>query len=134
MGIYVARELAKELPEIEVKEASVGGLELLDTLRGWGHVILIDAIITGAPPGTLMKVKADELGGGSAMSRHHVSLPEALALGKAMKMDIPGIVTIYAVEAQDVTTFGESCTPAIEKKIPEIVEQIRGNIETILRS
>ena len=134
VGIYVARELARRLPEVEVKESSVGGLELLDTIRGWDHVILIDAIMTGAQPGILMKVRAEELRGGSAMTRHQVSLPEALALGKAMKMELPEIVTIYAVEVRDVTTFGESCTPAIEKKIPEIAEQIRGDIETILHS
>jgi len=129
VGIYVTRTLHDIIqdPLVHFKEASLGGLELLDVITGYDHVILIDAIQTGKHPvGTLISLKAENLKGGSAMARHQVPLPEALALGHHLEMDLPADIRIYAVEVKDVSTFSESCTPELEKRIKAIAREIAG--------
>lgn len=127
VGIYVAREIERIVsdPNMVVEEASIGGLELLDTLTGYRKVILIDAVTTGQHgPGTLFRIQMDELKGGSAVDRHHIGLKEAVDLGFSMKMDLPDDIVIYGIEIEGGREFGEKCTPEIEKRITEIAKEI----------
>jgi Ni,Fe-hydrogenase maturation factor len=41
-------------------------------------------------------------------------------LGLAM----PQKITIFAVEAKDVTSFSERCTPEVERVVPEVVKMV----------
>lgn len=127
VGIYVAREVGKRLQDsdVVVKEACVGGLELLELMKGFNSVILIDAMAVGNYDiGTLVKLKPEDLEGGSAMARHQVSFHEALQLGRKLRMDLPKDIVIYGIKVKDSTTFGESCTPEVARCIPEVVNQI----------
>jgi len=130
VGIYIAREIEKKIhnPIVFIKEASIGGLELLDFIEGFDRLILIDGIITGKhKPGTLFKLKLEDLKGGSSMSRHQVAFPEALMMGKELNMDMPEEVVIYGVEVKDVWTFGEACTPEVSANIWLIASKIIRN-------
>ena len=126
-GIYVAREIGKRVrnTNVAVKEASLGGLELLELMKGYDRVVLIDAIITGKHEvGSLVELTIDDLRGGSAMSRHQVSFAEALELGRKVGMDLPEEIRIYGIEVQDARTFGESCTEEVDKRISKIAEEV----------
>jgi Ni,Fe-hydrogenase maturation factor len=37
---------------------------------------------------------------------------------------MPEKITVFAVEAKDITNFGEKCTPEVEKAIPEVVKMV----------
>jgi hydrogenase maturation protease len=127
IGIYIAREIQKRIrrKDITIDEASVGGLELLDHLNGYNKAVLIDSIVTKQNPvGTVIQMKPEDLPSGSAMMRHHVGLPEALALGEKMGMHLPKEIVIYGIEASDTRTFQESCTPQIAACIPQITTEI----------
>jgi hydrogenase maturation protease len=127
IGIFVVREIEKHLRDsnVVVKEASLGGLELLELIKGYDHLILIDAMQTGEHEvGTLIKLDAEDLKGGSAMSRHQVSFSDALELGRRLNMDLPEKIEIYGIEVMDIFTLGESCTPEVGARIPAIVEEI----------
>jgi hydrogenase maturation protease len=127
IGVYIAREIKKRIKrtDIAIDEASIGGLELLDRLNGYDKAILIDSIVTKQHPvGTVIRMKPKDLPSGSAMTRHHVGLPEALALGEKMGMHLPKEIVIYGIEASDTQTFQESCTPKLSGCIPEITREI----------
>ena len=127
VGIFVVREVGKRLrePNVVVKEASLGGLELLELIKGFDHLVLIDAMQTGKyEVGTLIKLRAEDMKGGSAMSRHQVSFSDALELGRRLNMDLPEKIDIYGIEVMDIFTLGESCTPEVGARIPAIVEEI----------
>jgi len=127
VGIYVAREIAKivDNTDVVVEEAGIGGLEILEIIAGYQEVTIIDAMTTGQhSPGTLFKVAIEDLKGGAAFDRHHISLKEAVDLGMGLEMDLPDEIVIYGIEIQPVREFGEKCTPDIEKCIPEIVKKI----------
>ena len=126
VGNRVAAEVGKRVsdPAITVAEACDGGLFLLEAFLGYDHVVLIDAIQTrGGIPGDVY-----ELGPGDFFSARHLSSPHqvdfatALDLGKALGLPMPSRIDIVAVEAGDVTSFREVCTPEVEKAIPIAVE------------
>jgi hydrogenase maturation protease len=127
VGIYVAREIGKQLQSssVIVKEASVGGLELLDLLVGFRKVVLIDAVLTGRfHVGAVMKMSPEDFRGGSALARHHVGLNEALGLARRLGMNIPDEIVIYGIEVKDILTFSESCTPEVSANIARVAEEI----------
>jgi hydrogenase maturation protease len=113
---------------ITFKEASIGGLRLLDVLEGFDRVILVDAILTrdgvaGETYGLRVSDLQASLHSGSS---HDLSLASALALGRGLGMSLPhdDDITIIAIQAQDVLTFGEQCTPAVAQSIPRAAEAI----------
>ena len=144
VGIRIVREAEVRLASggrpragITFAEASVGGLRLLDLLGGHDRAILVDAIQTrGGRPGDCYRLKAGDLRTSRhAGSAHDLTLPEALAFGRLLGMTVPAddAIDIFAVEAEDVLTFGEACTAAVEAAIPgaaEAVLEMAGLIET----
>lgn len=127
VGIYVAREIGKRMKNenIVIQEVSLGGLELLDPMVGFDRVILINAMaVGGCDIGRLVRLKCEDLKGGSAMARHQVPFYEALQLGRKLNMDLPNEIIIYGIKVKDTRTFGESCTPEVEACIPRIVDEI----------
>ena len=127
VGIYVAREIAKMIddPNVSIHEASLGGLELLDPMLGFDRAILIDAYATeNGEIGSITRINAEDLKGGSAMARHQVPFHEALELGHRLKMDLPQEIIIYGIKVKDTMTFGESCTYEVAACIPKITKTI----------
>jgi hydrogenase maturation protease len=129
VGIHILREvrsrLAQPLPGdigVDLAEASVGGLRLLDALAGYHSVILVDAIQTsGGIPGAIYRLSPETVGASMhAGSTHDLSFQGALAWGRQMGMRLPGDsrIVVVAVEAADVLAFGEQCTPAVAAAIP----------------
>lgn len=135
VGIYVARALAaRGLPRgVEVAEASLGGLRLLDIMQGYERVVLVDAIQTvDGRPGQLYRLGPNDLWvSRHAGSSHDMALPTALALGRQMGMVLPADenLTIVAVEVAEVLDFGERCTPEVEAAIPRAVEEVLDLLE-----
>lgn len=127
VGIYVSRELGKRLDgaDVDVMEASLGGLELLDPMIGYARAILIDAMpLSDREIGDIVRLTPEDLEGGSAMARHHVPFHEALQVGRHLGMDLPEAITIYGIQVKDTMTFGESCTEELAACIPRIVDDI----------
>jgi len=136
IGIYVMREVAAQCARDDVvfAEASVGGLRLLDTIRGYERVILVDAIQTcTGRPGDIYRLRPNDLRASlHSGSTHDVSLPGALALGRGLGMSLPSdeALSIVAIEVEDVLTFGEACTPAVAAAIPRAVEVVLAELGT----
>ena len=134
VGIHVVREVASRITHhasrlgVTFAEASVGGLRLLDTLAGYERAIIVDAIQTrDGKPGDIYHLYPNDLGASlHSGSTHDLSLPGALTLGRGMGMMLPDdeAIVIIAIEVEDVLTFGEDCTPAVEAAIPRAVEAV----------
>ncbi len=130
VGVYVARRLRErlaDLPGVEVDEDACGGLRLMERLVGFDRGVVVDAIITGrAAPGTLHRLRADALPTQHSASAHDASLATALRFGRQVGAAVPdpGDVVLVGVEAADVTTFAERCTPAVEDAIPAAAAEV----------
>jgi hydrogenase maturation protease len=125
VGIEVVRALKAKVQNVDIAEAAVGGLELIQLMNGYRKVIIIDAVITGRHEiGSLITLTPDDFPHGSAMVRHQIGLNEAIELGHRTGMDLPSEIIIYGVEVREIMTFGESCTPEIAWRIPSLAQSI----------
>ncbi len=128
VGIYVGRQVKDLLagPGVDFIEASLAGLQLLDYVCGYECLVIIDAIQTqGGVPGSLYYLTIESLRWTVRLaSIHDVNLATALEFGRQMGMDVPDRVDIYAIEALDLKTFSESCTPQVAAAIPVLAERI----------
>lgn len=126
VGLRVLQELQKILPpqpNLVLDEDHWGGLRLMERLVGFDRAIIIDAIQSGAPPGTIRCLHPDDLPTQHSASAHDVNLPTALTFGRQMGLKLPEDehILLIAIEAQDVLTFSEECTPQVAAAIPQAV-------------
>ena len=129
IGLRVVAELRRQLAEradIEVSEDYWGGLRLMERMVGFDRAVVIDAICTGAPPGTIHRLRPADLPTQKSASAHDVNLPTALAFGRQAGVHLPPDEWIHLVgiEAVDILTFSEQLTPAVETAIPRAVELV----------
>jgi hydrogenase maturation protease len=127
-GCRVAMALQESLnmPGVDVKEAGIAGLDFLDMVAGYDRIIIIDAIQTvKGRPGRIYRFGPDALANTlHSGTPHDINIATALELGKKLKMKLPQDITIFAIEAEDVMSFSENCTPAIVRAIPECAEMV----------
>jgi hydrogenase maturation protease len=129
VGIHVARELKKrKLPGVDVEELAASGLELLDVVRGYDKVVIIDAIqTTKGKPGELHVLEEKDFEKSiHGSSPHGINIATALALGrKLVPNEMPRDVIFFAIEAEDLVNVSERLTPKVAKALPRIVEQVK---------
>jgi hydrogenase maturation protease len=127
-GIRVAQEVGKSLsdPKITVAETSEAGLSLLDSIVGYDKVIIIDAVQTQeGQAGQIYRMGPQDFSFAKYFSApHQINLLAALELGNVLNLAMPQEITIFAVEAKDITNFSERCTPEVERAIPETVKMV----------
>jgi hydrogenase maturation protease len=117
---------------VEFIELSVGGLQLFDYLIGTEECIIVDAIKTGTQPaGTMLRfVQTPDNEPVQLTSSHQIDLGQILGLAKFMGAELPTRLTVYGIEADDITTFRETCTPHVLHAIPLLVEAICEDVQS----
>ena len=125
VGLPVAGRLAAErLPDgVEVRQSEVAGPRLLELVRGFTRDIIIDALKSpaemGREPGEFVRYEAKDFRGGHRYgSAHSIGLGPALELGHRLGYDRPREVIVFAIEAEDVKTFGEELSPPASPRPP----------------
>ncbi len=134
VGLRVATEVRDLLADpnrdgckgVEVAEDYWGGLRLMEQMIGFDRAIVVDAICTDSPPGTIVRLRPDEIPTQKSNSAHDLTLPMALKLGRESGAHLPinEDILLIGIEAEDVLTFSEQCTPAVEAAIPQAVEEV----------
>jgi hydrogenase maturation protease len=130
VGVLAARHLATVpgLPA-EVTEAGLAGLDLLDLMRDHRAVILIDAVRSGRPAGSIHRLDASTAPLASSLlprSTHAFNAADALELGRALGI-LPTTVVLYGVEAGPMEA-GAGLSPAVAAALPALAEQIRREV------
>ena len=125
-GLTAARLLRDRLPEdVEVRELEGEPVVLVDAMEGADHVVLIDAVSSGSPPGMVHRIDAAE---GplpatlSAASTHNLGVGEAIELARSLGR-LPRRVVLYGVEAERIAA-GAELTPAVARAVDEVVERV----------
>ena len=113
-------------PGVVVKRSALSGFYLLDELTGWDRVLVVDAVRTGQhPPGTVLSFPFEALGTEAGPSPHAAGLPTVIRLGRQSGVPLPSWIHIVAIEADDMESFVEGLTPAVEAAVPGAVAVIR---------
>lgn len=139
VGIKVAQLLKNKVEgyrDVTVIECIVSGLGLVDIITGYDKVIIIDSIQTkDGTPGSIYRIAPDDV---EVFNRspllHDASILSILDLGRALQLEMPQEVIIFAIEAEDMVTFSEKCTPKVEEAIPvaakRVIEEIEKSVPT----
>lgn len=122
VGVHAVRRLiADGLPQgVDAVEVGTGGLALLDHVRGYGKLVVIDAIVSGAPAGTVRVLEGGEVANAVHLGADHgADLPTTLGLGsKLLQTDMPEEVLVVAIEAGSLSRFTETLSPEVEAALP----------------
>ncbi len=135
VGLLVAERLrGTSLPHgVEVLQSEVGGLRLLELVRGFTRVIIIDALKSSdevaRQPGEIVRYEAKDFKGGHRYgSAHSIGLGTVLELGDRLGYDMPADVTVFAIEAVDVETFGEELSPPVAAAAERVLGMIAAEL------
>lgn len=128
VGHFLIQALRNRItsPDITLQETSLVGLGLAEFFVGFKSAVIIDAVQNGGVPGTIYCLKPEDFHIQNACQNdpHRTGLLQALELGKSLGWPMPQDVTIVAVEAGDVSNFGDDLTPEVEKAMPAALETV----------
>ena len=111
---------------VEGGEDYWGGLRLMERMIGFDRAVVVDAICAGAEPGTIHRLAPGEIPTQRSASAHDMNLPTALEFGRRAGAHLPPDedIVLIGVEAEDVLTFGEECTPKVQAAVPHAVRKV----------
>ncbi len=127
------RETASR-PEVSVEASGLPGLNLLDLLTEVDAAILVDAVRSSAPAGTIHCLEPDQLAAftGAAQSAHGWGVAETLALAEELKLPARSVkVRIIGIEAGQME-LGAGLSRQVESAMPDICAAIEKTLQSLL--
>ncbi|MFC1957165.1 hydrogenase maturation protease [Chloroflexota bacterium] len=131
VGVHIARRLSRLIKDenVDVVDANMGSLNLLDFILGYDKLIIIDAIMTKQNRiGEIYRLGQEKISEPvytAATSPHHFNLPATIEIGRRLfPSEMPKEVVIYAVGAQDVAQVSEEITDEVKKAIPGVISLV----------
>lgn len=133
-GIHVIKRLESQyrFPEdVLVVDGGVLGINLLGIISQPRHLIVVDIIRNGQPPGSFHRLAGADIPRRIRMktSLHQVDLLEALTLCEALD-SVPETV-IIGVEPEDMETMGFEPTPTLQAKIDPMIDRILAELDQL---
>lgn len=99
---------------------------LIESFEDAGEVVLVDAVSSGAEPGTVHRLEvgasplpAEVFG---SRSTHALGLAEAVELARALGR-LPERVLVYGIEGADFSA-GAGLSPEVEAAVERVVEEV----------
>lgn len=127
VGVHVTRELAEKIKDenVDVRDTSVDGLNLLEFIVGYDKLVVVDAIMTETgKAGEIYRLKPENVcqPSTSAISPHHFNLATTIEIGKRLfPREMPKEVIVFAVGTQEVVKVTEEMTGKVKEAIPIVV-------------
>lgn len=119
--------------QLQITALDRPGAALISEWQGADAVILIDAVRSGATPGTLHCFAPDRLDTGTAAtSSHGLGIAAALELAQTLD-EIPDRLYLYGIEI-DPSHTGENLSPEVQAALPSLVNQIEQLVEELFES
>ena len=126
VGLIVAQRVREKVsPAVKVLEASGEGAALMEAWKDTDSVILIDAVHSGAKPGTIHRLDAHTQPIPSKYfhySTHAFSVAEAMELARALDQ-LPPRLVIYGIEGKTFEA-GEKLSPEVGQAVDRVVKLI----------
>ncbi len=126
IGLMIARAIReKQFPSITVKEESGEGVSMMESWKGFRNVILVDAVSSGAMPGTIFRIDAKKETVSNNFfhySTHAFSVAEAVELARVMN-SLPPSLIVYGIEGMNFTA-GTTISANVRKAAKQVVDQI----------
>jgi len=134
VGLEVAHALRARLPEsVRVLATEAEQSSLIDEWEDCDTVMIVDAVHSGAEPGTIHRLDLNAENVPHAVlqgSTHHFSLGDTIELARALKR-LPAKAIFLGIEGEKFSP-GEPLSPAVAAAVPAIVEEIGKEVEALL--
>jgi len=106
LGIHALQLLRQRYvvpPEVEFLDGGTSGMALIDQISGRKHLLVLDAVQTGDPPGTLVKMSDQDVPVyfGLRVTPHQLGLSDVLA-SLNLTDEQPGSVTVIGLVPQSL--------------------------------
>ena len=128
IGPKLVKDLEKDLNQqnISFLTAAAGGLEILEMIKDFQQVVIIDAIKTrDGIPGTVYYLSPGNFKETLHISSFHdVSFLTGLELAKKLEIPIPARIDIIAIEIVEDLTFSNEFSEDISAKYDDIYREI----------
>lgn len=140
IGLEVVRRWSEEHPgdfsgaKIQTRILESPGINLLGTIAGLDAAILVAAIQSGAPQGTIQILKDEELWAfqGAGVKKGGWGAAEALSLGRQLiPEDLPEKLVLIGIEGA-VFGLGEGLSPAVRAAIPEALKALDRALQELM--
>jgi hydrogenase maturation protease len=123
--VLVRRLLSHPLPPgVEVVDAGTAGADVVLRMQGAHRVVLVDAATGGGEPGTLYRLRGEDVAGtppAGGLDVHRFRWDHALALARLLLRDgHPEAVDVLLVEAAAFEP-GAELTPAVSDAVDRLV-------------
>ncbi len=127
LGICALERLTAQYhlpPRVQAIDGGVMGLDLLPYLEGVTALLIIDAVQTGQPPGSLVRLKGDTIPAALSlkMSMHQVGLQELLAMSR-FQGTFPPRVVLWGMEPASLE-WGLSLSPPVAAQLDTLVHAV----------
>lgn len=115
---------------VRLVDGGTQGLYLLPLVQSATHLLILDAVDYGLPPGTLKRVADDEVPrflGAKKMSLHQTGFQEVLMLAQ-MTDSFPKHVLLLGCQPEELEDYGGSLRPSVKtalaEALPLAIEQL----------
>ncbi len=133
VGVRAVEELDQRyhIPEeVNVVDGGTTGMELFEPIRNCDYLIVADAVNTGDPDGTLVRIANDQVPAffQTKLSNHQLGLSDLLALAK-LKGEMPRHVAIVGMVPHSLENqlgLTEAASAGIDAMVGMLVLELRG--------
>jgi len=133
-GVAALAALARRYrpgPHLRLVDGGTLGLALLPLLESVEAAVLVDAIRTGDPPGTLVRLAGEEVAHavGHRLSVHQIGVSDLIE-GARLRGRLPPRLRLLGVVPLSVE-LGVHRTPAVQAAIPALVDAVAAEVEAL---
>jgi hydrogenase maturation protease len=109
--------------DVEVLDGGVLGMELLPLVESCSHLLILDAVDAGKPPGTIVELEGGEipLFARLKLSWHQLGFQEVLQFA-SVRGRLPAYLHLVGVQPADIAT-GYGLSPVLEALLPQFAER-----------
>jgi hydrogenase maturation protease len=133
VGIHVINKLREHIKDSRVVMdiAYTGGMNLLDMIRGFDKVILVDAIKQeNCKTGEVKRFSLAQAPAVHSCNPHDVSLSEALHLAKQLgETQLPKEIVVIGIVVKNTVDFGEHLSGEVASAVPTAVTLILAELK-----
>lgn len=111
------------LPEgVEAIDGGTAGMELIEALSDVDLLVVLDTIVAGKAPGTVISLAGDDIPVffRKKLSPHQIGLSDVLASLELLG-NLPKETLVFGVQPVSLE-LGTDLTPTVAEKVPELVE------------
>ncbi len=127
LGIQAIQQLQAQFeipPEIEILDGGTSGMELLTPISDAEQIIILDAVKTGKPAGTIVRLDNEEIPTffRTKVSPHQIGLADVLAAA-TLTDSMPRNLVLFGVEPLEIDLGMELSVPVAEQ-MPRLIQMI----------